>query len=121
MPPISEESYAFDALLAGDFPRVTEKVTVITGQTLARGAVVGIITASSKATLSASAAGDGSETPVAVLAEAVDASAADVEAVVYRTGEFNEDAITLGTGHTVASVKDGLRQRSIFLKSPVSV
>ena len=59
----------------------------------------------------------GSETPDAILAETVDASAEDKQAVVYFSGEFNENALQLGTGHTVESIRAGLRSKSIFLRS----
>ena len=112
-------TYTADTLLAGSFPLTTDSVTILTGQDLTRGAVLGRITASGKFILSLSAAGDGSETPYAVLAEDVDATAADKVATVYLTGEFNEDALTIGTGHTAAGIKPGLRANSIFLKTVV--
>ena len=110
------ETVGRDNLIAGNMKISTEGVTVLTGQTLTRGAVIGIIAASGKAVLSLAASGDGSEVPYAIIAEDVDASAADVEAVAYLAGEFNQAAIDLGTGHTVASIKEGLREKGIFLK-----
>lgn len=69
---------------------------------------------------SLAAATDGSQTPVAILAEDADASSADAYAIAYYTGDFNSDAMTFGAGHTAASVKDALRDRGIFLHTPVS-
>lgn len=115
----SEGAYTPDSLHAGDFPIRTRKVTIITGQNLVRGAVLGKITASGKFNLSASAAADGSQVPFAVLAEDVDATAADKEAVAYVSGDFNSTALTLGAGHTVASITDGLRDANIYLATPV--
>lgn len=115
----SSTAYNPDRLISGDYPIQTRKVTIDTG-VLARGAVLGRITATSKYVLSAAAAGDGSEVPRAILLEAVDATSADVEATVAESGEFNEDRITLGAGHTVASIRDGLRDLNIYLKNPVS-
>lgn len=105
-----------DPLLAGDFPRVTTEVTILAGQNLARGAVVGRVTASGKYVLSASAAGDGSQTPVGILVQDTDATAADKNASIYRTGEFNQAAVILGAGHTVSSIRDGLEAKQIYLK-----
>lgn len=113
----TQGSYAPDTLLAGEFPRVTAVGTIASGQNLTQGAVLGKITASGKFVLSLSGAVDGSETPDAILAEDCDASAADRKAVVYLSGEFNTTALTIGTGHTAASIKDGLRARGIYLKS----
>jgi hypothetical protein len=117
----SEGSFAYDNLLAGDFPRATKTVTLISGQNQPRGALLGKITASGKYTLSLAAAEDGSEVPCAVLGKATDASDGDLKTVVYQTGEFNEDAITYGTGHSksTAATVDACRERSIFLKSIV--
>lgn len=116
---ITSESYSPDNLLAGGFPIVTTEITVISGQNLVRGAVLGKITASGKYNLSLSAAGDGSEVPIAILSEDCDASGGDKVAIAYLTGEFNEDAITIGTAHTVASIRAGLRDLGIHLKKPV--
>lgn len=78
---------------------------------------VTVAAGSGKYKLSVAAAVDGSATPRAVLAEDVDATAADKEAMAYTTGDFAEEALTLGAGHTVASIRDALHDRGIFLKS----
>ena len=111
----NQGTYTPDNLIAGEFPRVARKVTIATPANLLRGAVLGRITASGKYILSASAAVDGSQTPEAILGEDTDASAADKEAVAYLSGEFNELALTIGAGHTAASISLGLRNKSIFL------
>lgn len=105
-----------DNLIAGEYPRVERLVTIAAGADLAKGAVLGRITASGKYKLSASAAVDGSQTPDAVLAEAATAASGDVQAVVYFSGEFNENALVLGAGHTVDAVRLVLRAKSIFLR-----
>lgn len=111
----TEGTYSPDALFSGDLKAVSIKATILTGQVITRGAVLGTVTASGKMILSLSAAGDGSQVPNAILAEDVDATAADVEAMVYLTGEFNVDALTIGTAHTAASIRQGLRERGIFI------
>jgi hypothetical protein len=111
----NQGTYTPDNLIAGEFPRVARKVTIATPANLLRGAVLGRITASGKYILSASAAVDGSQTPEAILGEDTDASGGDKEAIVYLSGEFNELALTLGAGHTAASISLGLRNKSIFL------
>lgn len=113
------ETFTYDDILAGDFPQVTESVTIITGQNLVRGTVLGKITASGKFTTSLSASSDGSQTPDAILLEDCDATSADKVAPVALSGEFNQNALTIGTGHTAASIKAGLRAKSIFLKDSV--
>ena len=59
-----------------------DEVTVISGQNLATGTVVGILTASGKATQLAPAASDGSETAAGVLLLPVDASSGDQPGVI---------------------------------------
>lgn len=115
---MATEAYTPGDLIAGGTQIITDSVTVITGQTLVRGAVLGKITTSGKFNLSLSAAIDGSEVPVAIVAEDVDASGGDVTNVpVYIKGEFNENSLTLGTAHTIASIKDGMRDVGLYLKT----
>ena len=113
------ETFNYDNLLAGDYPMATDSITILSGENLQRGALLGRITASGKYILSLSAAGDGSETPEAILLEDCDASSGDKVAPIALTGQFNDNKVTFGTGHTAASVKAGLRDKGIFLKSPV--
>lgn len=92
------------ALRAGDFPMLSRPVVLLSGQVLPRGAVIGVITATGKYTLSAQAASDGSQVPKAILAADTDASAGDTTAPAYFTGEFGDLMMTFGTGHTQATV-----------------
>lgn len=81
--------------------RSRDVVTLITGQNLAPGAVLGKITVSGKYTLLAPAAEDGSEVAAAVLFAAVDATAADKAAVVTaRDSEVAGAALTWPAGIT---------------------
>lgn len=110
-------TFTHDNLLAGDaIQAVTESITLASGN-LARGAVLGRVTASGNWVLSASAASDGSQVPRAILAEPTDASGGARTTVAYLTGEFNTAALTFGAGHTVANTRDGLRGLGIFLKT----
>lgn len=111
------EVFTPDALLLSTANVRTKKRTLVSGQNLARGAVVGIITTGGKLTLSASASSDGSQTPQYILAEACNASAADAECLVYETGEFNGAALILGAGHTLASIEQGLRSKGIYFQT----
>lgn len=107
-----------DNLLAGDFPIVTGEVTIATGQNIPRGTILGKVTATGKYILHDKAAVDGSENPVKILLEDVDANAADVKAIAALTGEFNENRITMGGATVVDDVRDALRGLSIYLKQP---
>lgn len=88
-----EGNYKPDSLLAGDFPRIANVETIIGGN-YKRGQVLGKITASGKYTASTSKATDGSQIPLGILAENVNATDEDKQAVVYSTGEFNLEALT---------------------------
>lgn len=112
----SSASYSEDKLIAGNAHLlVGKKVTLISGQNLTRGAVLGKITASGKYNLSLSAAADGSQTPDLILAEDCNASAGDKEALAYSRGDFNINALTIGTAHTATSIAEGLRAKGIVL------
>lgn len=112
---ITSEVFTPDNFVAQGVP-IGKKVTVASGAgVLAAGTVLGKVTVSSKYLKSLAAAGDGSEAPDMILAHEVDASEADVEAMVYFSGVFNADALTIGTGHTAASIFEGLRGKGIYL------
>ncbi|CCD94674.1 conserved hypothetical protein [Bradyrhizobium sp. ORS 375] len=81
--------------------------------------VLGMITADTKYIKSVKAANDGSQVPDAILADAVDATSADVQAVVYIAGEFDQDKLILGAGHTLGSVDAVFRTKSIWLVKPM--
>lgn len=117
MPPASFSSSTFspDQLIASEQPVASRKVTLISGQNLVRGAVLGKITASGKYNLSLSTAADGSQTPDLILAEDCDASDADAEALAYSRADVNETALTLGAAHTVDTIREGLRDKGIVL------
>jgi len=105
-------------LVGGEKTILSRPVTLITGQNLPRGAVLGLITASGKYTLSMSAAADGSQTPDCILAEACNATAADKTTVAYFNGDFQSAGLTLGAAHTVASITEGLRVKGINIVIP---
>lgn len=109
-----ETPYQVDGLIAGG-TYTTRKVTILSGETVVRGEVLGKITASGKYLGSASAAGDGSETPDFIALHDVDASSGDTEAIVLETGQVVGSALTIGTGHTVASIREGLRDKGILI------
>jgi hypothetical protein len=117
----SSASYSPDKLIAGDQIGLTHRtVTVLSGQNVVRGAVLGKITSGGKYILSLSAASDGSQTPDVILAEDCDASAGDATALVYETGVFNTNALTIGASHTAATIREGLRAKGIHLVTGVS-
>jgi len=79
-----------------------------------------VVAGSGKYKTATGAATDGSQVVSCILADDVDATAADQLAGVYLTGEFNSNALILGSGLTLAAIKPVLRDAGIFLKTPVS-
>ena len=122
-PSFAQATYTPDRLIGGNKKLITRDVTLTdlgaTGALL-RGTVLGMITASSIYGISLSAVIDGSEVARAILAKDSDPSGGDVVALIYDEGEFNEDSLTIGTAHTVATIREDLRAVGVHLKKPVS-
>jgi hypothetical protein len=115
----TEGTFSPDKLIVGGRLRA-RKVTIAAGAALVRGSVLGKITEGGKYVLSAAAAADGSQTPSAILVADAAAATADVEALIYETGDFNAKALTFGAGHTADTVRDALHDRGIFLHDTVA-
>lgn len=114
------EIYTPDNLIAGTTQTVCDIVTIASGASLKRGAVLGKVTATGKYKLSASGASDGSQVATAILADDTNAASADVTNVaVYIKGEFASNALSFGVGHTADTVKDTLRDMGIYIKTTV--
>lgn len=111
----SEAAYDPNDIFATDHPVFTLQLTLISGQNVTRGTVLGQITASGKLNKSLSAAGDGSNVPMAIAAEDKDASGGDKNILVYLAGGFKAGRLTLGASHTVSSIRVALAQKGIFL------
>ena len=106
---IDQGSTTADNLIAGEFPRVSELAS-ITGGNYTRGTVL-------KESEGAFTICGASDTPAAILAENVDATSENKQAVVYLTGEFKAAALTVASGATVAGLKAKLRAKNIFVKT----
>jgi hypothetical protein len=123
-PGVSQDAFALDQLIGGDLKIVTHAGRTIFGGAFVRGTVLGMVTAAganqNKFTIALAAATDGSQTPAAILVDDVDASAADALGGIYAMGEFNERAVTLGTGTTLIAAKAALEAKNIYLKSSIS-
>lgn len=115
----SESGPGWDDLLAGDGQKPVTRDGVLTGDNLTRGALLGRVTADGKYKQSDDGAGDGSETPVAILAIDADASSEDQAVIVYVAGEFNENKVGFGTGKTADGVRNDLDALGIYLKPAV--
>lgn len=106
-------------LIAGDFPRVERKGTLLAGAgNLNYGAVLAedsannnklVLVDDAHATVSIR---DG----YCILAHDADASANDVEVVYYLAGEFNEDELSFGGDDTIADHRAALRTKGIYTR-----
>lgn len=114
----SQSTFTPDRLVISLDDVLSKKITLISGQNLARGAVLGKITASGKYALATSGAVDGSQVPDAILVGDTNATSADTEALAYYAGFFNSNALILGGGLTVSSIWEVLREKGIMLPSP---
>ncbi|WP_395391481.1 head decoration protein [Novosphingobium sp. BL-8A] len=120
-PGMSQDVFVPDQLIAGDLKIVTKTVTIAAGAgALKRGTVLGKNSTDGTYKTALSASADGTQTPVAILADDVDASGAAVLAGIYQMGEFNGNAVILGTGITLAAATSALEAQNIYLKTSVS-
>ncbi|EIC3243770.1 head decoration protein [Escherichia coli] len=113
------DAYQPDQLLCGPLQTVTKTVTVTGGAVYQRGTVLGCIADSGAFTLCVPSANDGSETPVAILADLADASSGDVLAGVYVMGEFNANRVIFDEGWDISVLTPALEKEKIFLRNPV--
>jgi len=90
-----------------EFSYSRDDITVISGQNLAAGAVLGQITASGKYTAYNTAGADGSQNAAGVLTAAVNASAADTAGVaIVRHAVLSKDGLVWGASVTTTGHKD---------------
>lgn len=108
---------AYDNLVLETY--VTEGATLLSGQNLTKGAVLGRISASGKLKLADGASVDGSQTPFAILLEDCDATAGDKGCPILLSGVVNEDELVFGGTLTASGVKSTLRDAGIFLKTVI--
>lgn len=115
----SQGSYTPEQALLVSDDVVTRQITLLSGQNLKRGSVLGKITESGKYVLSLSASADGSQTPTVILADDTDASSGDKVTIAYFQATVDENALTFGTGHTAVSTREALRDYGILLQSSI--
>lgn len=122
-PGMKSSLFVPDQLVAGTLQLVTDS-GIITGGDFKRGTVLGLVSASGKYTQCVKTAEDGSQVPVAILVDDVDASSSDQTGGLYLMGEFNQNRVTIDASWTIAEMKAALRLLAIFLKdsnqAPVS-
>ena len=122
-PGIAAGLFVPDQLIAGDLKIVSTNGTIAQNSTtLARGTVMGQVTATGKWVPCVKTASDGSQNPTGILADTCNATAGDAQGGVYVQAEINFNSITFdaswGTGTAAfAALDTALRANAnIFLK-----
>jgi len=120
-PGTAQATFVPDQLIAGNEKLVTDDITIGASQTLVRGSVVGLVTATGQYVLSVASATDGSQIPSAIMVDAVTTAAgATATGPAYLKGEFNSNYMSFDTSWTVATLKAALRPFAIFVKTSLS-
>lgn len=120
IPGAYDYTYSPDQLIAGNLKIVTDSVTITGAAPVVRGTVLGKVTTSGSYKACVATATDGSQNPCAVMADNVDATAADVNGGVYLMAELNGNALILDASLTLAAVKTAFRPLGLFVKTAVS-
>lgn len=118
---LSAGSYSPEQRFAGSSDIINNTAVIVTGEgVLAAGSVLGKITVGGKLALCDSGASDGSQTPVAILAEDIDATSSDITCQVYVAGEFNLDWLTFHSSFSTEALKLAAfpEGRTIIVKKP---
>lgn len=105
-----------DDLIAGNKPEIaTNAGVLITGQNIVRGTVVGRITATGLLTECDSAATDGSQLPLGILAHDVDATASDKQCQFYVAGVFRKSVIVWHASFATDIARDAAFDRTAIV------
>lgn len=81
---------------------------------------IAVAAGSGKYNAAVATATDGSQTPVAILADDADATGGDVNAGIYLQAEVNGNALIYDNSFTLSQITTALRTSHIFVKSSVS-
>lgn len=102
-----------DYLLGGpEFPVLTKNVTITSGLTLKRGAVVSLDGATKKYVAVTAAL-----KPAGVVVADVDASAGDTVGTIYISGRFNREALIVPSEFKIADNETAFEAANLYLTS----
>lgn len=108
-------SITLTPLIAGSHPAVTMEVTIATGQNLAVGSVLGVITASGQYVLCAKAGtDDGRRTAKAVLGKAINTTTGAATGLVILHGEVDVDQLVFAADNTIDDHRAALIAAGVF-------
>lgn len=108
-----------DQLISGPLQVVTDSVVIGIYGALKRGTVLGVKRVTKEYVPSKKGAMDGSEYPLAILADAVDTTSLPQTGGIYLMGEFNQHRLIFDPDWTLDELKVVLRQSAIFLRDSV--
>lgn len=117
---MSRETFSYDNLIAGDYPIVTDRQQIQSGQVLSRGTLLGKHTSGGSVGLLRIIDADGTtgtQHPYAILAEDIDASGGAKYGSMYLTGEFNQHQILVDSNDLATDFKDACKAIGIFMKN----
>ena len=121
MAAVSQNTKSYDNLIVAGFPITNRDMTLLSGQVVQRGQVLGKVTATGKLKAYTSGASDGSETPYAIAADDTDASGGDTVIAPYIQAHVSQDALIFAatddydTAAEILAVNDALQDRGIFV------
>ncbi|WP_127134558.1 head decoration protein [Veillonella caviae] len=102
----------YDGLLGGpEFPTLTKNVTVLSGTTLKRGAVVSKNTDGKYIAVTAELG------PAGIVADDVDASKGDTVGTIYISGRFNRENLIVPSEFKIAGNEDKFEAANLYLTS----
>ncbi len=102
----------YDGLLGGpEFPTLTKNVTVLSGTTLKRGAVVSE-NSDGKYVAVTTALG-----PAGIVADDVDASNGDTVGTIYISGRFNRENLIVPSEFIISGNEDKFEDANLYLTS----
>lgn len=117
MPGFESDTFNYDNLLAGGDLTVLEVGTIDETGEVKRGTVLGRVSSTNTYKICKDANADGSNIPVAILAEDLPASASNKDKYVYLSGNFNKSAVIFDAGVVNKNkAKIELHGNSIFLR-----
>ena len=117
MPGFESDTFNCDNLLAGGDLTVLEIGTIDEAGEVKRGTVLGRVSSTNTFKICKDANADGSNIPVAILAEDLAASASNKDKYVYLSGNFNKSAVIFDAGVANKNkAKIELHGNSIFLR-----
>lgn len=120
MASVTDVSENYVPFITGEKPQITDTVTMASGNSIAKYAVLGRATGSSEYVPCVKTATDGSAVPRRIAIYAVDATAAATKGAVYCEVECNPSQLVLDDSwSSTDEVKELLADQGIYLRLPV--